>query len=149
MNTIYSVAAFQDKTDGLKIDKENISLAIVRLPQGTTVENLKEKTYLWDFSVGTLGDHGHNSEVKCLDIPYEWVVVAVNICTDAVFSKTHMINHELDKGCTSVVNNSNASLQSQAGMSVKRKHDGKHYVDTNNSTVDFEAIEASMRKDAK
>src|SRR3712207_8021248 len=58
-----------------------------------------------------------------------------------LFPYTTLFRSELDGGHCSVLTYANdkfKNAQQLAGKSLRRKHDGKKFVDTNNSSVDFE-----------
>lgn len=96
------------------------------------VADLKQKEY-----VGTIHYTGsHSGDRKGLKIPNKWVTDAVRICYKGD-KQVDVVSATLDKGCQWV---------EKHGQSLIREHNGKNWVDNNNSTVDFKAKPASEAK---
>lgn len=144
MMTIYSDKSFKNPDRALKIAK-NSFIALVKL--GVPVSDLKKTEYQWNWSLVNASEH-HTHVMEhgpSLKIPNEWVVDAVSLCAKEEFRKFYT-STSLDAGHTGVMNRNSDKIQQYAGKAVFRKHDGKKFVDTNNSTVDFEVREASLHK---
>lgn len=79
-----------------------------------------------------------------LTIPYDWVEDAVTVCPNSEF-KWPLVTQNIDKGHKGVQEKALKGKvdKDAAGKALKRKHDGNKYVDDNNSTSDFEVVEAS------
>lgn len=114
-------------------------IALVRL--GVDEKELANGSYEWKYrgydNIGHVGAYG-----TALKLPIGWVIDAVNLCPTEQFKRAWF--ESLDKGCAGIRKKKNRKDNSHLGKAVKRKHDGRSYVDTNNSTVDFEVAEPSM-----
>lgn len=129
-----------DKSSPLSLSQSPGLLALVKL--GVSSANLNKEQYKWECSWNTgIGGHGHGSNGTYLKIPNEWIIDAVNICPKDAF-KWHIVNNSIDSGYTAVVKE--ASKENPKSNALVRKHDGKNFVDTNNSTVDFEETTPSV-----
>lgn len=131
-----------DKSSPLTISQGSTLIALVKL--GVTTDKLKSQEYRWDCSwnTGTSG-HSHSNSATYLKIPNSWIVDAVNLCPKDRYQWS-IVNASVDAGYTDVMKypgNGNP-----VGNALVRKHDGKNYVDTNNSTVDFEEAVPSVKK---
>lgn len=139
------------------------ALALVKLPADVTVEMLlKEKKYVWNTTWTELetaggvyqegGGHKHDNEydpVVFLALPNEWIIDAVQICPQQDF-QWNVVSKNVDNGYCSVYTSSldkNRNPRDFTGKALKRKHDGKKFVDNDNSTVDFEVTSASLSKE--
>lgn len=100
---------------------------------------------------GESGGHAHDSgynPVEFLKLPNDWVVDCVQLCPQTEF-KWDVVAPALDKGSTSIMTSTRDKTTNPAnvyGYSLYRRHDGKKYVDTNNSDHDFEKKPASLLK---
>ncbi|MEY8687052.1 DUF4876 domain-containing protein [Bacteroides sp. AN502(2024)] len=136
------------------------AVALIKIPAEVTNEQLlNDPQYKWDTTwidsekigrsiPGTRQDpeHEHNSgTIQILKIPNEWVIDAVQISSQAEYA-WNVVSEKLDKGFTGVYI-SEADLKSRpkdyAEKALFRKHDGKKFVDNNNSSEDFEVRTAS------
>ncbi len=79
----------------------------------------------------------------CMLIPNEWVIDAVTVCPQANYVQSY-INPSLDAGFNSVREAFGVEFKNYEGKSIVRRFDGVNYVDTNNSTQDFEKVEATV-----
>lgn len=116
-------------------------VALIKL--GASVEELKKPEYLWKYYANnSAGGHAHAKSGKCLKVPNTWIIDAVNICPKQEF-KWYIIGRDIDAGYASVrlASESDAQL---SGKAIVRRHDGRNFVDTNNSTQDFEVKTASL-----
>ncbi|MBR8725285.1 DUF4876 domain-containing protein [Bacteroides pyogenes] len=106
----------------------------------------KAKKYYKNVAYTISGHHPHEETV--LTIPYDWVEDAVTVCPNSEF-KWPLVTPKIDKGHKGVQEKAlgkgkNFGVDKDAaGKALKRKHDGNKYVDDNNSTSDFEVVEAS------
>ena len=167
MKTVYPVEYDDDSTLPLQIIPTSGAIALVQIPENITDKMLiEEKEYSWstiwttnekenEGGVGQQGGgHSHNNEydpVVFIKLPNAWIIDAVQICPQKEF-QWNVISTELDGGYCSVLTYANdkfKNAQSLAGKALRRKHDGKKFVDTNNSSVDFEVKEASLAKNNK
>ena len=83
---------------------------------------------------------GRTMSSNCVDIPHKWIIDAVN-CAPSSKWEWNLFPPSLDMGYTHVV--ADASDKTRYGKSVRRKvKSGIVLQDTNNSTVDFEAVNA-------
>lgn len=161
MLTVYPI----DKEDTglpLQIIPEYGVLALVKIPADITNDMLlNNDTYRWSTiwsseekidggGVGQDGGgHSHDNEydpVVFLKLPNEWIVDAVQICPQHDFQWS-VVSDKIDKGHCSVYTSSsdkNRNPKEYTGKTLKRKHDGKKFVDTDNSSIDFEVATASL-----
>lgn len=163
METVYPVKEKGEKPYEL-IPQTGV-LALVRIPENITNEMLlNDSQYTWstiwttDKKDGGLleegGGHAHDNAynpVVFLKIPNEWVIDAVQICPQLEFQWS-VIAENVEKGSCSIFTSSTDRVRnpkSYAGKALFRKHDGKKFVDTNNSDVDFEVRSASLLKTAQ
>ncbi len=90
----------------------------------------------------------HNAYQLVLTIPYDWVEDAVTVCPNSEF-QWPLVTQKIDKGHKGVQEKASSGKKGSnvdkdaAGKALRRKHDGNKYVDDNNSTSDFEVVEAS------
>lgn len=124
-----------------EIFKINTSLALVKLEK--PIEELSTDEYKWNFSMEVINEHTHDFLGKgiCLKLPPEWIVDVVTICPLERY-KERPIPEALDAGWASVMT-AGSDEWSQRTKSIKRKFDGNTWVDTNNSTLDFEIVTPS------
>lgn len=122
-------------------------LALVKLEK--PIEELGKPEYKWEYRMEIINEHTHDlgAEGTCLKLPPEWIVDAVTICPMEAY-KERPVPESVDKGWISVVT-ADSNEWTRRGKSVKRKFDGNTYVDNNNSTLDFEVIEASYFAEQK
>lgn len=163
METVYPVARKGDKPYPL-IPQDGV-LALISIPENVTNDMLlTESQYRWNTAWTTTnkeggviddgGGHAHNGNydsVVFVKIPNAWVVDAVQICPQLEY-KWSVIAETVEKGSCSVFTASSdrlRNLKAFAGKALFRKHDGKKFVDTNNSDHDFEVRPASLLKTAK
>lgn len=79
-------------------------------------------------------------------VPNEWIVDAVNICPTENIN-WRVANEALDSGAASVFTQykiKSSYRESISSRSIVRKHNGKSYEDTNNSTQDFTVQPCSL-----
>ena len=76
-------------------------------------------------------------------MPYDWVIDVVTICPNTEF-KWSLVAAEVDKGHKGVQETTNDKIEKHAGKALIRRFDGNKFVDNNNSTSDFEVVEASL-----
>jgi len=95
------------------------------------------KDYLYTYTyVFTYGEYSFDMDGEAYKFPNEWIIDAVNLSIESDFQWT-VTSAALDAGwthCGSVDKD-----QSRYGKAVVRKKNGTKWVDTNNSTNDFEA----------
>ena len=77
---------------------------------------------------------------KCYKLPNSWILDAVNLCPSSVW-QWNVVSSALDAGYTYVASTLNST--DRFGKSVIRKKENGKWVDTNNSSNDFEAATAS------
>lgn len=117
-------------------------LALVKLGVADK-KDLEKEEYLWHCSWNSAGGgHAHGSSGVFLKIPNEWVIDAVNLCPKTSF-RWPIVHQSIDAGWTNTTDP--VSKERMEGKSLIRKHNGRSYEDTNNSTVDFTEQEASVR----
>lgn len=134
------------------------ALALIKIPAEVTNEQLlNDSQYRWSTDwkssekVGrsipaTRQGHEHHSErIVFMKIPNEWVIDAVQISSQAEYA-WNALSDKLDKGFAGVYT-SKADFKNKpkdyTGKALFRKHDGKKFVDNNNSSEDFEVRTAS------
>ncbi|MDN4753676.1 DUF4876 domain-containing protein [Porphyromonadaceae bacterium W3.11] len=129
---------------GFSMAKGHGVIALVKL--GVTIEELKNESYIWDyrFSTSSQGGHSHSTQQQCLKIPNEWVIDAVVLCPNGA-NKWAVVDPKIDAGSNGVMY-ANDVEESYSQKALIRKHNGKSYEDTDNSTVDFEIKQASLLK---
>ncbi|GAE19316.1 hypothetical protein JCM6294_2352 [Bacteroides pyogenes DSM 20611 = JCM 6294] len=72
----------------------------------------------------------------------------MTVCPNSEF-QWPLVTQKIDKGHKGVQEKASSGKKGSnvdkdaAGKALKRKHDGNKYVDDNNSTSDFEVVEAS------
>lgn len=106
----------------------------VLLLKAKTVEELKKVALPWNY---TYTPQHHVGSGKCLLVPNDLVVDAVAICANNEY-KWNIFNKSLDAGFKGVMTSMADAFETYAKKSIHRKHDGKNYLDNNNSTIDFE-----------
>lgn len=138
-------------------------LALIQIPDTvTTADLLNKDTYLWHtgwttnekLPDGGVGNHGgghvHDggfNNVVFLKIPNAWVVDAVQISPQKEFVWNVVPN--LDKSSAGVfvyTTDKRRNPKEFSGLALVRKHDGKKFVDTDDSGQDFEVRQASGAK---
>ena len=77
---------------------------------------------------------------KCYKLPNSWILDAVNLCPSSVW-QWNVVSSALDAGYTYVASTLNST--DRFGKSVIRKKENGKWIDTNNSSNDFEAATAS------
>ncbi|MCR5078122.1 MAG: DUF4876 domain-containing protein [Prevotella sp.] len=118
------------------------ALAIIRL--GTPVDSLSKDEFRHTYVAMEGSSHSHQmDEGTCVKIPNAWVIDAVSICPEEEF-KAYNISEKLDKGYRGVRKRRNEDIHLYAGKALFRKNDGRNFIDTDNSAVDFEVKAASM-----
>lgn len=90
-------------------------------------------------NTGTASDIDYTAPI----IPNEWIIDAVNICSLADY-KMRNISEDQDKGYYGVSQRYNKYGEEGAGLAMRRKWNGKIFEDINNSSSDFETVEASI-----
>lgn len=147
--TVCQDANFVDK--GAKIrsyemkPSTGIMIALVKL--GATLDELKKggKEYRVDWQhTDLVGIHSHTLAGSTLKLPNEWVLDAVVVCPMKEY-KMAVVDKSIDMGYHGIVDHGRDNMAA-ANKALFRKHDGKAFVDTNNSTVDFEVKQASLKK---
>ena len=103
------------------------------------------KDYLYTATyVFTFGEYSFDMDTECYKLPNSWIVDAVNLSVEDSY-QWNVTASSLDAGwahCGSVDHD-----QNRYGKSVIRKKDGGKWIDTNNSTNDFESdAQASLFK---
>lgn len=143
MSVIYSGREFFDQTSpSFTISSGYGLIALVKL--GVPAKDLEKDEYKWECTWNNAsGGHGHGGSGTYLKIPNAWIVDAVNLCPKEAF-KWYISSRTIDAGWTSAMTH-RPSKKKPLGLALVRKHDGKNFVDTNNSTVDFEVVEPSLR----
>lgn len=162
MLTIYPTEASEQSAPP-RLISENGALALIRIPAEVTAQKLLTgDEYIWktywtseekEGGGGIAGNTGHTHDndfdpVVFLKIPNEWVVDVVQICPQHEF-QWNVVADKLDKGYCSVYTSSSdkrSNPQGFTGKSLRRKHDGKKFVDNNDSTIDFEVVPATLSK---
>lgn len=97
------------------------------------------------YSAAPNKQHNHPRFFFCLAVPYELIVDAVNLCPTQEFKRLYMPK-TLDATCTGVRKSAEEIAKEYAGKAVIRRHDGRNYVDNNNSSLDFQIKPASLTK---
>ncbi len=134
------------------------AVALIRIPAEITNDKLlNDPEYQWyttwsdNVKLGrsvseTRQEHGHGSGyIHILKIPNEWVIDAVQISSQAEYA-WNVVSDKVDKGFAGVyISNTDLKRKPKeyAGKALFRKHDGKKFVDNNNSSEDFEVRTAS------
>ncbi|MDO4692856.1 MAG: DUF4876 domain-containing protein [Porphyromonadaceae bacterium] len=133
---------FDQRAAGFAIHSGTGLLALVKL--GVPAKDLEKEEYKWECTWNQAsGGHSHGGNGTYLKIPNAWIVDAVNLCPKEGF-KWYIVSRTIDAGWTSAMSH-RPSRRKPHGLALVRKHDGKNFVDTNNSTVDFEIVEPSLR----
>ena len=92
------------------------------------------------------GGHTHMKQFSAMGIPNEWIIDGIVVCANGA-QKWEVVDKSIDSGSKGVYNaGEEANLDSYAGKAIVRKHNGKTFEDTNNSTLDFEIKQASLMK---
>ncbi len=161
MITVYP-AGKEDDSNPHRLISECGALGLIKIPAGVTDEKLlQDKEFYWTTNWtseekddgGGVGGNGHKHDneydpVVFLKIPNDWVVDAVQICPQHEF-QWNVVSEKIDKGYCSVYTSSSdkhRNSQEFTGKSLRRKHDGKKFVDNNDSGIDFEVVSASLSK---
>ncbi len=127
----------------IKLDDtpENIKKTFQEEAKYEKAEDMAKRKYYKNIAYKTGGHHGKQSSL--LTIPYKWVEDVVTICPDRDF-KWSLVTLQIDKGHKGVQETGNEKIEKHAGKALARKFDGKKYVDDNNTTSDFEVVNASL-----
>ena len=120
---------------------ENIKKKFQEEAEYTKADEKAKRKYYKDVAYKTAGHH--NTYGTVLTIPYDWVEDAVTVCPDREF-KWPLVTPQIDKGHKGVQETSREKIDKHAGKALTRKFDGNKYVDDNNSTSDFEVVNASL-----
>lgn len=125
---------------------DGYAIALINFPAGLTDEQINAQTddnpYRWvtSWSQFNTGSHGHGGKnLVYLKFPNEIVMDAVQICSQESYKWS--IIPGVDTGYTSTYD---MDLDKNYLRALYRKYDGLKFVDTNNSTEDFEVRPASM-----
>ena len=138
---------------------EAVGLALVRLPWSPKVFEEAEKRAVKAGPASKGKDvvvHYINvtntdfADFTAIEIPFTKVIDCITICPRKRFQ---MRPSKLDKGFLGVTEENFASYNNEAmlkvmGISLQRKFDGKHFVDTDNTTNDFEVKPATLSRKA-
>lgn len=90
------------------------------------------------------GNHAHSQTIVCKKVPNDWVVDAVNMCP-MTGEAWKVASDKLDSGLIWIAESAvNANSVDHFSKSIQRKHNGKSFEDTNNSTTDFTSGEVSL-----
>ena len=164
MRTIYPIEKPEDAFPQNLIPEYGV-LALIRIPaEVSDTEMLSNTLYKWATGWTTSnkteggvdkegGGHltdGDYNPVVFLKIPNEWVIDAVQICPQQDYQWS-VVGESVEKGSCSVLTSKMDKIknpQKIAGMALHRRFDGKKFVDTNNSDVDFEVRPSSLGKKA-
>ncbi len=158
MKLLYSEGEWENIENMKNFDLSK-SFVVGLLKLGDTPENIKKtfqkeenagekatNKYFRNVAYKTAGHHDKYTTV--LTIPYDWVEDAVTVCPNSEF-KWPLVT-PIDKGHKGVQEKASSGKRGSsnvdkdaAGKALRRKHDGNKYVDDNNSTFDFEVVEAS------
>lgn len=142
LKVVYADNSFGDQDSRvMEIHQGTGLLALAKL--GVDNAKLESSEYEWSTTYKSLGSHAHTGNATMLKIPNDWIIDAVNLCPKEGF-KWYIASKDLDKGWTNTIDG--ISKVRPLGKALRRKHNGKSYEDTNNSTTDFEEVEASYRK---
>lgn len=120
---------------------ENIKQTFIKESNYTKAEDIAKRKYCKNIAYKSNGHH--NKEATLLIMPYEWVVDVVTICPNTEF-KWSLVDTKVDKGHKGVQETTNDKINKYAGKALVRRFDGNKFVDNNNSTSDFEVVEASF-----
>ncbi|MBR8708538.1 DUF4876 domain-containing protein [Bacteroides pyogenes] len=161
MKLLYSEGKWEGNEDEEDMDAFDLgkSFVVGLLKLGDKPENIKktfqeeeqagdEKAKKYYKNVAFKNAGHHNAYQTVLTIPYDWVEDAVTVCPNSEF-KWPLVTPKIDKGHKGVQEKAlgkgkNFGVDKDAaGKALRRKHDGNKYVDDNNSTSDFEVVEAS------
>lgn len=97
-------------------------------------------------------DTTNTLELNDVVIPNSSVIDAVVISPTLQF-KTRPVSEKIDAGYAGISENklhgTTHEQRPDYGKALRRLHDGKKWVDTNNSTVDFEVVDLSNSKEYK
>lgn len=119
-------------------------IALVKL--GVDYKELLGKEYRVDWQhTDITGEHSHTLAGSTLKLPNEWVLDAVVVCPMKEF-RMAVVDKTIDAGYHGIVDRGKIGQREGTHKALFRKHDGKAFVDTNNSTVDFEVKQASLKK---
>lgn len=157
MKLLYSEGTWEGNEDEEDMDAFDLgkSFVVGLLKLGDTPENIKktfqeekeagdEKAKKYYKNVAYIISGHHHQQKTVLTIPYDWVEDAVTVCPNSEF-KWPLVTQKIDKGHKGVQEKALKGKvdKDAAGKALRRKHDGNKYVDDNNSTSDFEVVEAS------
>lgn len=132
----------------LKLDDtpENMKKTFLEEAEYTKADEIAKRKYYKEIAYKFGGHHDQTQIV--LTIPYDWVKDAVTVCPDRDF-KWPVVTPQIDKGHKGVQETSKEKIEKHAGKALTRKFDGNKYVDDNNSTSDFEVVNASASSTPK
>lgn len=136
------------ESDGL--DPTNRTLVLFEIKDNKYLEKLSanDAEYFKDYTITEYNTNtSYDLEVNAPVVPNAWIIDAVSIAPINDY-KMQTISEDLDAGWFGVsqhiVNVSHMNKE-DANLAIRRKWNGKSYEDTNNSSIDFEVVPASLK----
>lgn len=129
--------------------KNYTMLALVDLSKEGRAEQVADPEKTWKFTAKSQNDkHTHTTSYICAQIPVDWIIDAVSMAplANAAWSVT---STKVDAGHANTLFESKADTsltKEEFSKAIRRKHNGRHFEDSNDSTMDFEATTPSMLK---
>lgn len=141
--------------DNAGLDPTNRTLVLFEIKDTEFFNKLQKEdsSYYKQYSYTFVGHHGdvYDQEASTPTLPNEWIIDAVSISPIDAY-KMRTIAEELDEGWFGVsrgVVKASEMQKEDTGKAIRRKWNGKRYEDTNNSSVDFEVVPASLETAAE
>ncbi|MBR8712453.1 DUF4876 domain-containing protein [Porphyromonas levii] len=138
--------------EDIKFDPTNRTLVLFEVKDNEYFTKLgtKEPTYFKHYSITERHHHGalYDSNTEAPVVPNEWIIDAVNISPLNDY-KMRNIGEKIDAGWFGVSQKTLIDAKKKkedTGKAIRRKWNGKSYEDTNNSSLDFEVVKASLDK---
>ncbi|KGN78486.1 hypothetical protein HQ35_09705 [Porphyromonas cangingivalis] len=143
----YMVPAYPVDGEKAFTFSQSQTIALVKFDRDE-LSNDKINSHIKNFklTVGTHGGGSANVDRTALVIPNSAIIDAVTIAPTERFLTTP-VGKKIDAGAFATIPyvETNAIVAKRSGFlgkAMRRKHDGKKYVDDNNSTSDFEIVKA-------
>ena len=121
----------------------NQTVALVKWDKSELAEG-KIDSHMKTYTLKVISSHRKTVEHTSLLIPNTAVIDAVTVSPTGEFT-ARPVGEKVDSGSFGVTSSSATTAdRSLLNKAMRRKHDGKKYVDHNNSTSDFEVVKAGV-----
>ena len=122
----------------------NQTIALIRFDKEELSEAKIDK-HLRSYTLKFITTNEFTVDYTSLVIPNDAIIDAVTVAPTQEFS-SRPVGDKVDAGSFGVTGtHSTAARRDLLGWAMRRKHDGKKYVDDNNSASDFEVVKAGLQ----